>query len=179
MDYTFFMGIESGPKFTPGEEKDSSDSQNQQNQPGKADWSYVEERMAKKREEELAAMSSEEREKAVAEDKRIKEQADEVRQWAQGKQKKLAGPQKLGKDSSPQPIEEARGRQLIPRVTNIDEGKERMAQQHEKDAKTIREQEYQKVKAEMHRFRKEHDIQKTEEELVEEDRELRKKFGLE
>ncbi|MBI1833621.1 MAG: hypothetical protein HYR90_02230 [Candidatus Andersenbacteria bacterium] len=49
----------------------------------------------------------------------------------------------------------------------------------ENHTQIIREQEYQKIKDEMARFRTEHGIQKTKEELEEEDLKLRQKFGLE
>lgn len=155
------MGIESGPKFTPGESEESPDSQKPSKSTGATDWSYIEERMAKKREKGLAAMSSEDREKALEEDKRTKERTEEIRQWAQGKQPKLEGPSSNDKD------------------TTADQAQEQRAQEHKKNVQIIREQEYQKSKAGIDRFRKEHAIKKTAEEFEVEDRELRKKFGLE
>lgn len=60
-----------------------------------------------------------------------------------------------------------------------DDVKKAMHAKNEVLKKTILEQEYQKVKKQAQLFRAEHGITKTPDELAQEDRELRKKFGLE
>lgn len=47
-----------------------------------------------------------------------------------------------------------------------------------KNLKIINRQEYEKVKKEMEKFREKHNIHKSEEELVQEDNELKKRFGI-
>lgn len=62
---------------------------------------------------------------------------------------------------------------------SIDEVREEMNLENRKNLEIIKQQEYEKVKKAAERFKKEHGIKKSEEELEKEDKKLRKQFGLE
>ena len=130
------------------------------------DWSSVEERMEKRREEERAAMTPDQ----LAEDDLKTQRRSEARKQLGEihKTSKLEIDEVLGAEEP--------GESLKDRVAKIID---KMRGKNQADIATIKWQEYEKVKNKMERFRMEHGITKSEEELQKEDAYLKERFGIE
>ena len=66
----------------------------------------------------------------------------------------------------------------LPIGGKAEEARRQLNKEHQKNLQIIKQQEYEKVVKQMQRFRAEHGIKKTPEELAKEDADLRKKFGI-
>lgn len=171
--YAFYMGIESRPKFIPEDDQASSENKKSEASSGKTDWSRTDKVIKAQKETESI-------DRTPIDWSRIEEVARKLRQQELAAKSSDSGDAVLTEGSDAENSEE--NKKVIPEQQST-----RLVQQ---DIDEIRqetrevllpkgsEHEYKKLKKYMTTQREQRGIHMSPEELAEEDRQLRKKFGL-